>query len=143
MNRYISFLIFLAQTHSGLRKSAWTRGIPFFLKFPWSRVCFFFSTPAIYWFKNEYEQIYFFFNISSWNSYELTEMSFNLRNCIFSEMFHSRVECFAPSCVCIYNQFKKFVFFSISKKIDIFTNSVFQILNIIRQSYEIFKTSVQ
>ena len=53
---------------------------------------------AIYYLKNEYEQIYFFVNISSSNSYQLTEMSFNLRNCTFSETFYSRVECFAPSC---------------------------------------------
>ena len=71
--------------------------------------------------KNDYEHNYLFVDMSSWNSYQLAEMSANLRNGRFDEMsdpgaefesealkvrfWNSRVECFAPSCVYIYNQF--------------------------------------
>ena len=51
---------------------------------------------AIYWLKNEYEQIYLFVDISSRNSYQLTKMSVNLRNGTFSKISHPGVECVAP-----------------------------------------------
>ena len=50
---------------------------------------------AIYWLKNDYEQIYFFVNSSSSNSYQLTQMSANLRNRRFSEISDPGVESFA------------------------------------------------
>ena len=51
---------------------------------------------AIYCLRNEYEQIYLFVNISTRNSYQLTEMSASLRNCTFFEISDPGVECFAP-----------------------------------------------
>ena len=53
-------------------------------------------TGAIYSRENEYAQTYFFFNVSSSNSYQLTEMSANLRNRTFSEISDPGAECFAP-----------------------------------------------
>ena len=46
--------------------------------------------------KNESEQIYLFLDLSSWKSYQLTQMSANLRNCTFSEISDPGAECFAP-----------------------------------------------
>ena len=57
--------------------------------------------------RNEYEQIYFFVNISGSNSYQLTKMSANLRNCTFSEISHPGVECFAPHWSSEYRARKK------------------------------------
>ena len=52
-------------------------------------------TRGLYCLRNDYEQIYSFVNISSRRSYQLTEMSANLRNYTFSEISGPGVECFA------------------------------------------------
>ena len=51
---------------------------------------------GIYCLWNEYEQIYLFVDISSSKSYQLTEMSSNLRNCTFSGISDPGIKCFAP-----------------------------------------------